>query len=143
MSDFPKCCTFVHLLYGRLNHPRFFYHRPWTTSLSSIHGQRPWTILLSSKGDLVSYSSHSRSVTFRSLLGWFLIQFALLDMNDPYGRIGDELIFRYPIKDYNYKFLYSKILLFRLFYLYFVMCYTMIFLFLLWFCLVKHLDNII
>ena len=75
--------------------------RPWTTSLSSIHGQRPWTTLLSSKGDLVSYSSHSRSVTFRSLLGWFLIQFALLDMDDPYGRIGNELIFRYPIIHYT------------------------------------------
>ena len=100
MSDFPKCCTFVHLLYGRLNHPRFF-DCPWTTSLSSIHGQRPWTTLLSSKGDLVSYSSHSRSVTFRSLLGWFLIQFALLDMDDPYGRIGNGLIFRYPIIHYT------------------------------------------
>ena len=87
MSDFPKCCTFVHPLYGRLNHPRFFDHRP----LSSIHGQLPWMTLLSSEGDLVSYKSYSRSITFPSLLGWFLIQSVLLDMDDPYGRIGDDL----------------------------------------------------
>ena len=71
--------------------------RPWTTSLSSIHGQRPRTTLLSSKGDLVSYKSYSRSITFLSLLGWFPILSALLDMDDPYGRIGDKLISRYPI----------------------------------------------
>ena len=119
MSDFPSVahssiyCVDGWIIQGFL----IIVHgqRPWTTSLLSIHGQCPWTTLLSSKGDLVSYNSHSRSVTFPSLLGWFLIQFALLDMDDPYGRIGDELIFRYPIKDYNYKFLYSKILLFRLF----------------------------
>ena len=101
MSDFPKCCTFVHPLNGRLNHPRFFIivhgQRPWTTSLSSIHGQCPRTTLLSSKGDLVSYKSYSRSITFLSLFGWFLILSALLGMDDPYGRTGDELISRYPI----------------------------------------------
>ena len=69
----------------------------WTASLSSIHGQRPRTTLLSSKGDLVSYKPHSRSRTSLSLLGWFLIPSALLDMDDPYGRIGDELISHYPI----------------------------------------------
>ena len=101
MSDFPSVahssiyCVDGWIIQGFL----IIVHgqRPWTTSLSSIHGQRPWTTLLSSKGDLVSYNSHSRSVTFPSLLGWFLIQFALLDMDDPYGWIGDELIFRYPI----------------------------------------------
>ena len=97
MSDFPKYCTFVHPLYGRLNHPWFFYHHPWMTSLSSIHGQRPWTALLSSKGDLVSYKPYSRSRKFLNLLGWFLIPSVLLDMDDHYGRIGDELISRYPI----------------------------------------------
>ena len=35
--------------------------RLWTTSLSSIHGQLPWKIILSSKGDMVSYKSYSRS----------------------------------------------------------------------------------
>ena len=78
----PTCWIFlsvahIHPLYGRLNPPWFFDivhgQRPWTTSLSSIHGQRPWTTLLSSKGDLVSYKSYSHSITFLSLLGWFLI----------------------------------------------------------------------
>ena len=49
-------------------------------------------------GDLVDYKPYSRSITFLSLLGWFLILSALLDMDDPYGRTGDELISRYPIK---------------------------------------------
>ena len=97
MSDFPKYCTFVCPLYGRLNHPWFFDHHPWMTSLSSIHGQRPRTALLSSKGDLVSYKPYSRSRKFLNLLGWFLIPSVLLDMDDHYGRIGDELISRYPI----------------------------------------------
>ena len=66
-------------------------------SLSSIHGQRPRTALLSSKGDLVSYKPYSRSRKFLNLLGWFLIPSVLLDMDDHYGRIGDELISRYPI----------------------------------------------
>ena len=35
--------------------------------------------------------------TFLNLLGWFLIQSALLNMDDPYGRIGDELISHHPI----------------------------------------------
>ena len=116
MSNFPKCCTFVHPLYGRLNHPRFFiivhWCCPWTTSLSSIHGQRPRTTLLSSKGDLVSYKPHSRSRTSLSLLGWFLIPSALLDMDDPYGRIGDELISRYPI-NYKIKFSTPKFMYFK------------------------------
>ena len=105
MSNFPKCCMFVRPLYGRFNHPRIFDHRSWTTSLSSIHGQRPRTTLLSSKGDLVSYKSYSRSITFLSLLGWFPILSALLDMDNPYGRIGDELISRYPII-YIYIYIY-------------------------------------
>ena len=48
-------------------------------------------------GDLVDYEPYSRSRTFLSLLEWLLIPSALLDMDDPYGRIGDELISRYPI----------------------------------------------
>ena len=45
-------------------------------------------------GDLVDYEPYSRSRTFLSLLEWFLIPSALLDMDDPYGQIGDELISR-------------------------------------------------
>ena len=63
-----------------------------------IHGQRPWTTSLSSMRDFVIHEPYSRSRTFLSLLGWFLIPSTLLDMDDPYGRIGDELISRYPIK---------------------------------------------
>ena len=52
-----------------------------------------------SMGDFVIHGPYSCSRTFLSLLGWFLNLFALLDMDDPYGRIGDELISRYPIKN--------------------------------------------
>ena len=45
-------------------------------------------------GDLVDYEPYCPSRTFLSLLEWFLIPSALLDMDDPYGRIGDELISR-------------------------------------------------
>ena len=62
-----------------------------------VHEQRPWTTSLSSMGDFVVHEPYSRSRTFLSLLGWFLISYALLDMDNPYGRIGDELISRYPI----------------------------------------------
>ena len=62
-----------------------------------VHGQRPRTTSLSSMGDFVDYKPYSRSKTFLSLLRWFLIPSGLLDMDDPYGRIGDELISHYPI----------------------------------------------
>ena len=62
-----------------------------------VHGQRLWTTLLSSMGDFVIHEPYSRPRTSLSLLGWFLIRFPLLDMDDPYGRIIDELISRYPI----------------------------------------------
>ena len=123
MSNFPKCCTFVHPVYGQLNHPRFFDH-PWTTSLSSIHGQHPRTTLLSSKEDLVSYKPYSRSITFFRLLGWFLILYALLDMDDPYGRIGDELISCYPIK-LNLLFIETSRFNLILLKLYGLICYTL------------------
>ena len=45
-------------------------------------------------------------ITFLNLLGWFLIQSALLNMDDPYGRIGDELISRHPINYYYYYYYY-------------------------------------
>ena len=93
--------SFVHCMDGSVIHGFFIIvheQRPWMTSLSSIHGQRPRTTLLSSKGDLVSDKSYSHLITFLSLLGWFLILSVLLDIDDPYGRIGDELISRYPIK---------------------------------------------
>ena len=48
-------------------------------------------------GDFIIHEPYSRPRTFLSLFGWFLILSALLDMDDPYGRIGDELISRYPI----------------------------------------------
>ena len=48
-------------------------------------------------GDIVVHGPYSCSRTFLSLLGWFLIPSALLDMDDPYGWIGDELISRYLI----------------------------------------------
>ena len=82
--------------------------RPWTTSLSSIHGQRPRTTSLSSMGDFVGYKPYSCSRTFLSLLEWFLISSALLDMDDPYKRIGDELISCYPIRIYPlYMYIYN------------------------------------
>ena len=96
--------SFVHCMDGWIIHGFLIIvhgQHPWTTSLSSIHGQRPRTTLLSSKGDLISYKPHSRSRTSLSLVGWFLIPSALLDFDDPYGRIGDELISRYPIRSNN------------------------------------------
>ena len=72
-----------------------------------IHGQCPWTTSLSSMGDSVIHEPYSCSRTFLSLLGWFLISSALLDMDDPYGRIGDELISRYPIS-LHVPFVYLK-----------------------------------
>ena len=48
-------------------------------------------------GDIVIHGPYSCSRTFLSLLGWFLNLSALLDMDDPYGQIGDELISHYPI----------------------------------------------
>ena len=47
-----------------------------------VYRQLPRTTLLSSKEDLANDSWHC----------------PLLVMDDPYGRIGDVLIFRYPIK---------------------------------------------
>ena len=48
-------------------------------------------------GDFVIHEAYSRLRTSLSLLGWFLILSAILAMDDPYERIGDELISRYPI----------------------------------------------
>ena len=62
-----------------------------------VHGQRPWTTSLSSMGDFIIHEPYSCPRTFLNLLGWFLILSALLDMDNPYGWIGDELISRYPI----------------------------------------------
>ena len=103
----PKCrsfasvaCSSIHCMDGSVIHGFLIIvhgQRPWTTSLSSIHGQRPRTTSLSSMGDFVGYKPYSCSRTFLSLLEWFLISSALLDMDDPYKRIGDELISRYPI----------------------------------------------
>ena len=56
-------------------------------------------------GDFVVHEQYSRPRTSLNLLGWFLILSALLDMDDPYGRIGDELISRYPII-YIYIYIY-------------------------------------
>ena len=42
-------------------------------------------------------------ITFLNLLGWFLIQSTLLNMDDPYGRIGDELISRHPITHHTFR----------------------------------------
>ena len=84
-------CLSVHYMDGSIIH-RF---------LIIVHGQlryRPWTTSLSSMGDFVNYKPYSRSRTFSNFLGWFLISSALLDMDNPYGRIRDELISRYPIK---------------------------------------------
>ena len=101
MSKFPKCCTFVRPLYGWFGHPWIFYHRPRTTSMDDLIIVCPWMTSLSSMGDFVVHESYSHSRTFLSLLGWFLIPSTLLDMDDPYGRIGDELISRYPIRSNN------------------------------------------
>ena len=109
MSNFPKCCSFVRPLYGRFNHPRIFDHRPWTTSLSSTNGHCPRMTPLSSMGDFVDYKPYSRSRTFLNFLGWFLIPSALLDTNDPYGRIGDELISRYPINNNIFWYYFNNI----------------------------------
>ena len=45
-------------------------------------------------------------IAFLSLLGWFPIQSALLNMDDPYGQIEDELISRHPINYYYYYYYY-------------------------------------
>ena len=91
----PKCrsfssvaCSSVHCMDGSVIHG----------FLIIGHGQRPWTTSLSSMGDFVIHEPYSRPRTSLSLLGWFLILSALLDMDDPYGRIEDELISRYPIR---------------------------------------------
>ena len=90
----PKCQSFpsvarssVHCMDGSVIHG----------FLIIVHGQRPWTTSLSSMGDFVVHEPYSRPRTSLSLLGWFLILFALLAMDDPYERIGDELISRYSI----------------------------------------------
>ena len=63
-------------------------------------------------GDIIIHEPYSRPRTFFSLLGWFLILSALLDMDDPYGQIGDELISRYPI-NYKIKFSTPKFMYFK------------------------------
>ena len=93
-------CSSIHYMDGSIIHGfLIFVHgqHPWTTSLSSIHGHHPRTTSLSSMGDFVDYKPYSRSRTFPNFLGWFLIPSTLLDMDDPFGRIRDELISRYPI----------------------------------------------
>ena len=93
-------CSSVHYMDGSIIHGFLIIvhgQRPWTTSLSSIHGHRPRTTSLSSVGDFIDYKPYSRSRTFPNFLGWFLIPSTLLDMDDPFGRIRDELISRYPI----------------------------------------------
>ena len=65
---------------------------------SSVHCMDGSVIYGSSMGDFVIHEPYSCPRTFLSLLGWFLILSAFLDMDDPYGRIRDELISRYPIK---------------------------------------------
>ena len=101
MSNFPKCCTFVHPLYGRLNHSWLFDHRPWATSMDDFIIVQPWTTPLDDhiivQGTWLVINHILVQITFLSLLGWFLIQSALLNMDDPYGRIGDELISHHPI----------------------------------------------
>ena len=87
----------VHCMDDSLIHGFLIIVHGRSTSLSSIHGQHPWTTSLSSMRDFVVYKPYSRSRTFLSLLGWFLIPSVLLDMDDPYERIKDELNSRYPI----------------------------------------------
>ena len=91
MSDFPKCCTFVHLLHGRLNHSWLFYHRPWATSMDDLIIVHLWTTSLDDhiilQGTVIN--NLLIQITFLNLLGWFLIKSALLNMDDPYGRIRD------------------------------------------------------
>ena len=69
----------------------------WSSSMDVVHGRCPWTISLSSMGDFVVHEQYSGLRTSLNLLGWFLILSALLDLDDPYGEIGDELISHYPI----------------------------------------------
>ena len=111
---FPKCCMFIHPLYGRFGCSSTSDHRPWTTLLSSmgdfiVHERysHPWTSF-SSLDDSWSYLLiHGRfhcswaifsSMNIFLILGWFLIVFALWVLDDTFGRIGGKLIFRYPIK---------------------------------------------
>jgi len=61
--EFPKCCMFVYPFHGWFGHSWMFYHRPWTTSLSSMD------ILL--------------------IHGWLLILLALWVLNETFGWIGD------------------------------------------------------
>ena len=92
--------SFVHCMDGWIIHGFLItihgqlHYRP---SMDNVHGRpyhRPWETSS-------VYKPYSSSRKFLSLLGWFLILFSLLDMDDPYGRIGDELISRYPINIYH------------------------------------------
>ena len=90
----PKCrsfpsvaCSSVHCMDGSVIHG----------FLIIVHGQHPWTTSLSSMGDFVVHEQYSGLRTSLDLLGWFLILSALLDLDDPYGQIRDELISHYPI----------------------------------------------
>ena len=99
MSDFPKCCTFIHPLHGQLNHSWLFDHRPWATSMDDFIIVHPWTTPLDDhiiiQGTVIN--NLLVQTTFLNLLEWFLIQSALLNMDDPYGRIRDGQISRHPI----------------------------------------------
>ena len=99
MSDFPKCCTFIHPLHGRLNHSWLFDHRPWATSMDDFIIVHPWTTPLDDHIIVQETVLNNLLVqtTFLNLLEWFLIQSALLNMDDPYGRIRDGQISRHPI----------------------------------------------
>ena len=91
MSDFPKCCTFVHPLHGRLNHSRLFDHRPWATSMDDLIIVHLWTTYLDDhiilQGTVIN--NLLIQITFLNLLRWFLMKSTLLNMDGPYGRIRD------------------------------------------------------
>ena len=73
----------------------FIIVHPWTTPLDDhIIIQGTWLVI----------NNLLVQTTFLNLLGWFLIQSTLLNMDDPYGRIGDELISRHPITHHTLRF---------------------------------------
>ena len=84
---FSKCCAFVRLVYDDLVIPGH---------LMIVHGRPSWTSLLS-MGDFIDQEQYYCPWTFFLLLGWFLVQLALLALDDTFGRTGVGLIFHFPI----------------------------------------------
>ena len=80
----------------------------WSSSIGNVHGRLHYRPSMDNTLGRPYYRPRDIVInnllvqtTFLNLLGWFLIQSALLNMDDPYRWIGDELISRHPIKFYS------------------------------------------